>query len=109
VTVRFTGLKTKTLRVTNIQPRNVPAGMFADFMTEVLVVNIRGPEDQINQMTEDDVIVAVDFTNAELGTMASYPVLVYVVNADDCGAVGSYAVYARVIEEPVEPGNDKTE
>jgi len=27
VTVRFTGLKTKTLRVTNIQPRNVPAGM----------------------------------------------------------------------------------
>ena len=109
VTVRFTGLKTKTLRVTNIQPRNVPAGMSADFMTEELVVNIRGPEDQINQMTEADVIVAVDFSNAEVGTMASYPVLVYVVNADDCGAVGSYSVYARVIEEPAESGADKTE
>lgn len=109
VTVSFTGLKTKTLRVTNIQARNVPSGLLADFVTEVLTVNIRGPEDQINRMTEEDVIVAVDFTNAEVGTTASYPVLIYVVNADDCGAVGSYSVFASVIEEPLDQGAEKTE
>jgi YbbR domain-containing protein len=99
VSVKFDGLKTKTLRATNIQPRNVPAGLMAEIMAKELIVNIRGPEAQINLLTEENVIIAVDFANAEVGTTASYPVLVYIVDADDCGVVGNYSVYAKVTEE----------
>ena len=99
VSIKFDGLKTKTLRATNIQPRNVPAGLVAEIMAKELIVNIRGPEVQINALTEESVIIAVDFTNAEVGTTASYPVLVYIVDTDDCGVVGNYSVYAKVTEE----------
>ena len=109
VSIKFEGLKTKTLRATNIQARNVPEGLMAEIMAKELIVNIRGPEDQINLLTEENVIIAVDFSNAEVGTTASYPVLIYIVDGDDCGAVGNYSVYARVTEEqgnqpnPAEP------
>jgi hypothetical protein len=78
-------------------------------MAKELIVNIRGPEAQINLLTEENVIIAVDFSDAEVGTTASYPVLIYIVDGDDCGAVGNYSVYARVTEEqgnqpnPAEP------
>lgn len=99
VSIRFQGLKTKTLSVTNIEARNVPVGLKVDIMTKQLILNIRGPEDQINLLTEENVIVAVDFTGAEVGTTASYPVIVYILEGDDCGAVGTYSVYATVLED----------
>lgn len=97
VSVEFPGLKTKTLRVTNIQTRNVPAGMVADVLATELTVNIRGPEDQIVKLTADDVTIVVDLSSAEAGTTASYPAVI-LVNVDGCGAVGSYPIYAKVTE-----------
>lgn len=108
VSIRFQGLKTKTLSVTNIEARNVPAGLKADIMTKQLILNIRGPEDQINLLTGENVIVAVDFTGAEVGTTASYPVIVYIMEGDDCGAVGAYSVYATVVEDTDPPDVPET-
>lgn len=97
VSVEFPGLKTKTLRVTNIQARNVPAGMVADVLATELTVNIRGPEAQIVKLTEENVTIVVDLSNAEAGTTASYPAQI-LVDMDGCGAVGSYPIYAKVVE-----------
>lgn len=97
VSVEFPGLKTKTLRVTNIQTRNVPAGMAVDVLATELTVNIRGPEDQIVKLTAEDVTIVVDLSNAEAGTTASYPAVI-LVDVDGCGAVGSYPIYAKVTE-----------
>ena len=103
VTVKFPGLKTKTLRITDIRPRNVPAGMMAEIMTKELTITIRGPEEQINALTETDVVVIVDFADAEAGTATTFPALIYVTNAEDCGAVGVHSVYAKVTERTETP------
>lgn len=97
VSVEFPNLKTKTIRVTNIQASNVPAGMEAEFLSTELTVNIRGPEAQIMKLTEANVTIVVDLSNAEVGTTASYPAQI-LVDMDDCGAVGSYPIYAKVVE-----------
>ena len=106
--IRFEGLKTKTLRATNIQARNVPAGLIAEIKATELFVNIRGPEESVSMLTEENMIVVVDFSNAEAGTTGSYPVLIYLVDADDCGAVGSYYVYASVTEGAENPDSPET-
>ena len=97
VSVEFPNLKTKTIRVTNIQASNVPAGMEAEFLSTELTVNIRGPEAQIMKLTEANVTIVVDLSNAEVGTTASYPAQI-LVDMDGCGAVGSYPIYAKVVE-----------
>ena len=103
VTVKFPNLKTKTLRITDIRPRNVPAGLMAEIMTKELTVTIRGPGDQINALTETDVVVIVDFADAEAGTAATFPAQIYVMNVEDCGAVGVHSVYAKVTEKTETP------
>ena len=97
VSVEFPNLKTKTIRVTNIQASNVPAGMEAEFLSTELTVNIRGPEEQIMKLTEENVTIIVDLSGAEVGTTASYPTQI-IVDIDGCGAVGSYPIYAKVVE-----------
>ena len=98
VSVKFVGLKTRTLRVTNIRPRNVPTGLAVEIVTKELTVIIRGPEEQIDMLTEDQVSVVVDFANAEAGTTDSYLAMIF-VDDSECGAVGVYPVYAKVTEK----------
>lgn len=99
VFVEFPDLGKKTLRVTNIQARNVPEGMSPQIFTDELAITIRGPREQLEKLKEQGVYVSVDFTGAELGTTASFKAAIYLVNASECGAVGTYSVYAKLVEK----------
>ena len=98
VSVDFEGLVTKTLTVSAIEGINIPKGMKADIKTKNLQVTFRGPAEQIQQLTANDVKIRVDFTNAEVGA-ATYEASIYV---DDritgVGALGSYPVHVNVTE-----------
>ncbi len=97
VQVQFPDLATKTLQVTNIEAKNVPAGMKVEILTGAVSVTVRGPKVQIDALTAENLTVSVDFSGAQKGA-DSYKALVFVDSGTfgEIGAVGAYNVYAKV-------------
>ena len=98
VSIQFQGLITKTIYVTNIEPKNVPEGMVAKVITKQMPVVVRGPKVQVEAISADDLTVHVDFSDPH--GQDSYKALVYVDSGTfgDVGAVGTYHVLADVTE-----------
>lgn len=99
VLVTLNGLVTKTLQVTQIDPRNVPKGMQVEILTKMLTVTVRGEEAAIEELTAEDLRIRVDFSAAELGT-DTYKAEVYTVASkfSGIGGVGDFFVNAEVTE-----------
>lgn len=99
VSVDFKDLMTKTLRVTDITRRSVPAGMEVEILTKELAVTVRGTRSQVAALTAENLSIIVDFSEAQLGT-DTYKALVIIDFGEfsNVGAVGSYSVDARVTE-----------
>lgn len=68
VSIRFTGLRTKEFVIENIQSTNIPEGMEVELITTNLSVKVRGSEEEINALTEEDIFAVVDFSSAEAGS-----------------------------------------
>ena len=94
VTVKFSNLATKSLKITNFKLINVPKGLNVRLITQVLEVQMRGPKGQIDKLEAKDLVAVVDMTDAQIGTVK--------VNAQitadnlEVGAVGTYPVSATV-------------
>lgn len=98
VSISFSELATKKLKIGNITAVNVPAGLKVDMITKNLEILVRGPKTKIDTLTEESITVTVDFTATEEGT-------VKVKATVDCGnpelgAVGAYTVSATVTKLP---------
>lgn len=94
VTISFPELQTKTLNITKFVAENVPANMRAEILTKALEIQVRGPKAKISELTEANVRVIVDFSQAQEGA-APVKVTVSVDEAfKDVGALGSYTVSA---------------
>ena len=99
VSLRFPELATKTLKVMNMQAINVTEGLTVELTTKVLEVVVRGPVEEIANITAADVQVIVDLAGAQPGS-SSWKVQINIQSAyPNCGALGSYSVYANVLEE----------
>ena len=97
-TVTLKGLSTKDFLIRKINVVNVPEGLEVELITQELNLRVRGPVDQIAKLTADDVMVVVDFTNAEIGT-ATFPVrAVFTDGFRDVGVLKSESVSASVVE-----------
>ncbi len=77
VTVRFTGLKSREFLITDFECINVPEGLEAEIVSANLTVKIRGIAEEIDLLTEEDILAQVDFSAAEVGT-ATYRVSITV-------------------------------
>lgn len=99
VTVEFEGLATKTLTVTDIKGINIPEGKEAIFSTkQVEGVILRGPAEIIEALTEEDVMIEVDFTGAEEGK-DTYQAIVKVNGPSSVAVVGTYPIVADLIAQ----------
>lgn len=96
VDIRFPNLRTKTLSITQINAVNVPQGKRADIITKVLEIRFRGPKALIDSMQASDVIVSVDFANAQSGTATMRATVTLAEKFKDVGAVGTYSVSATL-------------
>jgi YbbR domain-containing protein len=94
VQVSFPELETKKFTVKNIVAVNVPQGYELDLITKALEVLVRGPKENLDRLTEADIIVTVDFTGVEPGTVK----VKVQIHCEDplVGAVGAYTVSAVV-------------
>lgn len=101
VSVKFPELVTKTFMVTNFTPMNVPDGLEAEIVNQALSVTVRGPQTLIDRMSEDDISIMVDFSQAQLGTFTVKASVVMSMAYSKVGAIGTYQVSAT-LREPAE-------
>ena len=96
VTVRFTGLRTRDMVVDTIEMINVPDGMTAEIINANLTVRVRGPEEELSQLTEKDISAVVDLSAAEAGTATYKATIVIDEKFPNVGAMKTSSVSATV-------------
>ncbi len=96
VSVKFTGLRTREFTLDTFQSINVPEGMTAEIINATLTVKVRGPAEQINGLTAEDIAAVVDFSNAEAGTATYKASIVFGEEFPDVGALKTNSVSATV-------------
>lgn len=97
VDVRFPELGTKTLTVTEFTVINVPDGLSADVITELLEIQLRGPKDIIEDVEASQITVTVDFSDEQIGTATIKAQIA--IDAEGVGAVGTYNITATLKEK----------
>ena len=98
VDVKFPNLRTTGMSVDNIQLINIPQGMKAELVTQVLEVKLRGPAALIEGIQEENVVVTVDLTDAQPGT-DKYTAQIIVGNAfSGVGALNTYTVMVTLTQ-----------
>ena len=97
VTVTIQGLETRTLSVSNFELRNVSEGFHAEMVTESIDIQIRGPGDNLDQISPSQILVVGDLTDIISATgRYTVPVRVYLNGPSDVGVVGEYNVTVQV-------------
>ena len=102
VSIDFSGLNTKDFIVDNIRVIGVPSGLEYELVTKQLTVTVRGPVNDINQMTAEDLMVTADITGKTPGTLILNAAVTTKDPAyADVGALGTISV-SVTLWEPVE-------
>lgn len=95
--IKLKGLRTRDFVIRRIEVINVPEGLTVELITQELNLTVRGPATQVTRLTEEDIILTVDFTGAELGT-ATFPVkAVFTEGFQDVGLLRAESVSASVM------------
>ncbi len=103
VKISFKNLAIKEFEVSNIKATNVPEGMEAELMSQVLKVRLRGPADLMEKLTADDIQVTVSFKEKEAGSFTVKPSIKIKGEAyKKVGPVGSYSVSVTLRQAEVE-------
>lgn len=98
VTVKFSGLIFREYTVDTFQSINVPEGMTAEIINASLSVKVRGPAEELNRLTADDITAVVDFSAAEVGTATYKATIVFGEDFPNVGALNTSSVSATVQE-----------
>lgn len=110
-TITFPKLAKKKLTISmdKFSYTGVPAGASVTWITQVLEVELRGPKEQIDKISEKDITVSMDFTNEELGNVSKVPKLNFAAEYAGVGAVSVPAITATMqipTTEATEAGTD---
>jgi len=99
VIIKFSGLMTREFTLDNFQSINLPEGMAAEIINASLTVKVRGPVEEINNLTAEDISAVVDFSNAEVGTSTYKATIVFGDEFPNVGALKTNSVSATVQEQ----------
>ena len=96
--LRFRNLEIRNFTVTNISAVGLSIGQRFDPITTSVDVMVRGPADQVDLVTEEDIRIVVDLTEyTSDGTVSGLPGIVLVDGYDNVGAVGaSYNISGKI-------------
>lgn len=89
---------TKNVRVTDFVTINDRDGYTASVMTVQLTVTLRGPIDEIEEITSEDVQAVIDVDALHEGTQ-SVPVTIRVIGSDNVAAVGEYTAAVSLTQD----------
>lgn len=98
-TITLHGLSIRNFLIRKISEVNVPDGLEVELITQELTMRVRGPIEQVSKLKEEDIMVVVDFTGAEIGT-ATFPVrAVFPEGFKNVGVFKAESVSASVMAE----------
>jgi len=97
--ITLQGLSTREFIIENIKMTNIPEGMEAELITEKLQVIVRGPTAEVVDLTEENISVVVDLTDAEADTSTFKATVVFSEGFPSVGALGTYSVSVIVSEK----------
>ncbi len=100
VEIQFSGLITREFVVENIVAENIPEGLEADIIEEKLTVVVRGPAVDLMKLTEEDISIRADFTDAVEGTSTFKATVSFPQGFATLGAVRTYSVTANIWKQP---------
>lgn len=92
VTVDFPGLAVKTLNVGKIFVSGTPKGVTYEIGTKMVPVTVRGPETLIEDITESNITILIDLSEAQLGENRVTAKVMFDTAYGEVGAIGSYSV-----------------
>ena len=99
VEIQFSGLMVKSFEVENIEAINVPENLEVEIIEEKLTVILRGPAADLMKITEEDIVIRADFTDAVPDTSTFKATVHFGEEFSTIGAVRSYSVTANVVEK----------
>lgn len=97
LTIQFHGLETRAFTVTNIKAMGLSESQRFDLITTSLNVVLRGPAEDLAQVTEEDIRVVVDLTEIASNGTIQPQAAVLVDGYSNVGAVGTYNVTGKII------------
>lgn len=103
VEVRFPNLMVKTFSVNNIVLENIPQGMEAELITQLLEVKLRGPAGLMESITEADIKAVVDLSQASAVTDKFAVQIVLDSEFIGLGALNSYTVMVALTQTAETP------
>lgn len=103
VEVKFPNLKVQSFSVSNIILQNVPEGMQAELITQILEVKLRGPVALMESVTEADITAIVDLSEAGAVTDKFAVQIVLDSEFAGVGALNSYTVMVSLTENADKP------
>ncbi len=89
-------LATQAFSVSNISSVGLPEGKSFDRLTSSVDVVIRGPADEVAQVTAEDIRVVVDLEEYTSDGTYYVPAIVFVDGFDNVGAIGSCSVACKI-------------
>ncbi|OUN07944.1 hypothetical protein B5G43_03795 [Flavonifractor sp. An92] len=95
VTVKITGLATRTLEVDNIQFINYPEGCTPEKVTLSCQVQIRGEQEAVDAVIPSQLRIVADLSNAGRGNQ-TVDAKVYLDGSSNVGVVGEYKIVVNV-------------
>lgn len=97
VKVAFGGLALRTFTVVaeDIDFIHVPSGMIPSISIKRIQITVRGAEAAVAALTEEDIKVQVDFTDAKQGDQR-LDVVVTIAGGGNVGVIGEYSVLAQL-------------
>lgn len=96
LTIRFRGLETRTLSVTNISAIGLADAQSWSKVTNSVDVTLRGPADELETVTEEDVRIVLDLTDYGNGTVSVPATVLVDGHNSEVGAIGVYSVTCKI-------------
>jgi len=98
VEVKFPNLRTVSLNVDKIQLTNIPEGLDAELVTQMLELKLRGPASAVEKLSAENITVTVDLSQAQVGTDKYVITVTVPEEAAGVGALGTYTVMVTLTE-----------
>lgn len=96
LSIHYKNTTTKLFTVTNIATRGCSEGQSASIITSALNVVLRGREEDLEQVTADNIRVVADLTDYNNDGTVTVPAVVYVDGFEQVGAAGTYTVTVKL-------------
>ncbi len=88
VEIRFPELQVKEFKLDTITPVSIPVGMAATVETQEITVQVRGPKELVDMLTEEDFTVTVSLLGELPGSFTKEPVITIAPEFAEVGILG---------------------